>query len=169
MKSFKNYLTESKKSYKFRIKFAMPVSDETMDRIESHLLKYDVNSVTAPKKLMLQSTPYDFPTLKGYEIYIVEFVTDRPASAYQIQIELQNLLSISDGYMKVRAEHEPLEKEQQDAFSAKANETISLLADETYGEAEKINSEDYYGDKYNSKFVQELLALRKNKENENGW
>ena len=168
MKSFKNYLQESKQSYKYRIKFANPVSDEDMDRIEKHLLKYDVKTVSAPKKLMLQSTPYDFPTLKGYEVHVVEFTTERPASAYQIQEEIKNLTGSSDGYMKVRAEHEPLEHEQQDEFAAKANETITLLADEDYSEADKINSEDYYGDKYNTKFVQELLALRKNKEKDNG-
>jgi len=41
-----------------------------------------------------------------------------------------------------------------------------MLEDGDYSEAEKIKAEDYYGDKYNSKFVQELLSLRKDKEKE---
>ena len=168
MKSYKEYLKESKQSYKFRVKLAQELSDEQIDKIERHLGKYDVTSVSAPKKLMLQSTPYDFPTLRGYEIIVMEFETDRVASAYQIQVELSNLLGLGEGLMKVRSEHEPLEKQEQSAIETKGVDkgSESLLADGNYSEATKINGEDYYGDKYNTKFVQELLALRKTKEKE---
>jgi len=168
MKSYKEYLKESKQSYKFRVKLAQELSDEQIDKIERHLGKYDVTSVSAPKKLMLQSTPYDFPTLRGYEIIVMEFETDRVASAYQIQVELSNLLGLGEGLMKVRSEHEPLEKQEQSAIETKGVDkgSESLLADGNYSETTKINGEDYYGDKYNTKFVQELLALRKTKEKE---
>ena len=168
MKSYKEYLKESKQSYKFRVKLAQELSDEQIDKIERHLGKYDVKSVSAPKKLMLQSTPYDFPTLRGYEIIVMEFETDRVASAYQIQVELSNLLGLGEGLMKVRSEHEPLEKQEQSAMETKGVDkgSESLLADGDYSETTKINGEDYYGDKYNTKFVQELLALRKTKEKE---
>jgi hypothetical protein len=114
---------------------------------------------------MLQSAPYDFPQLRGYEIHVVEFTTARPVSAYQIGIELQNLLGLSDGFMKVRSEHEPLEKMEQDSLDGEEGRPV-LLGDDDYSEAEKIDGTDYYGDKYNTKFVQELLALRKTKEKE---
>tara|TARA_R110001592_G_scaffold326543_1_gene607367 strand:+ start:3388 stop:3900 length:513 start_codon:yes stop_codon:yes gene_type:complete len=168
MKSYKEYLKESKQSYKFRVKLAQELSDEQIDKIERHLGKYDVKSVSAPKKLMLQSTPYDFPTLRGYEIIVMEFETDRVASAYQIQVELSNLLGLGEGLMKVRSEHEPLEKQEQSAMETKGVDkgSESLLADGDYSETTKIDGEDYYGDKYNTKFVQELLALRKTKEKE---
>ena len=164
MKSFKKYLQESKQSYKFRMKSCCEITTEMMDKIEGHLGKYDVESVSAPKKLMLQSAPYDFPQHRGYEIHVVEITTGRPASAYQLGIELQNLLGLSDGIMKVRGEHEPLEKQEQASLDADDKETPVLLADGEYKEAEKIDGADYYGDKYNTKFVQELLALRKQKE-----
>ena len=165
MKSFKQYLQESKQSYKFRVKLAHEPSDEQMDKIERHLAKYDVESVSAPKKLMLQSAPYDFPQLRGYEIHVVEFTTARPVSAYQIGIELQNLLGLKDGLMKVRSEHEPLEQQEQASLESDGESHV-LLGDDDYSEAEKIDGTDYYGDKYNTKFVQELLALRKTKEKE---
>jgi hypothetical protein len=165
MKSFKQYLAESKQSYNYRIKLAKELSNEELDRIERHLVKYDVQKFSAPKKLMLQSTPYDFPQLRGYEIFVVEFTTNIPASAYQIQTEIQNLIGISDGFMKVRSDMEPLEKQEQ-AELAGADDAVSLLADENYSEAEDVNADDYYGDKYNTSFVQELLELRKDKEKE---
>jgi hypothetical protein len=163
MKTFKQYLQESKQTYNFRIKLAKELTDDELDRIERHLIKYDVQKFSAPKKLMLQSTPYDFPQLRGYEIYVVEFTTGLPASAYQIQTEIQNLIGISDGFMKVRSEHEPLEKQEQ-AMLGDEELQKSLLEDPDYSEAEKVNTEEFYGDKYNTKFVQELLKLRKDKE-----
>ena len=165
MKSFKQYLLESKQSYNYRIKLAQPLSDDDYSRIERHLLKYDVQKMSAPRKLPIQSTPYDFPQLRGYEIYVAEFTTNIPVSAYQIQTEIQNLIGISDGFMKVRSDMEPLEKQEQ-AELASQGEAESLLADENYSEAESVNADDYYGEKYNTKFVQELLALRKEKDKE---
>ena len=162
MKSFTEYLTESKNTYTFRIKLAKELSGDDLSRIENHLAKYDVQKVSSPTKLMLQSVPYDFPQLRGYEIFVIEFETNLPASAYQIQTEIQTLLGISDGFMKVRSDQEPLEKQEQ-ALSDDA-EVASLLADNTYSEAEKINPDDYFGDKYNTSFVQELLKLKKDQE-----
>ena len=154
MKTFKQYLTESKRDYTYRIKLINEIDNESVDRIERHLAKYEVKSVQAPKRLMLQSAPYDFPQARGHEVYVIEFTTQRPASAYQIQEELKSLLGLRDNVMKVRSDMEPLEQQEQG----------SMLEDGDYSEAEKIKGEDYYGDKYNSKFVQELLALRKTEE-----
>jgi len=162
MKSFTEYLTESKNTYTFRIKLAKELSGDDLSRIENHLAKYDVQKVSAPTKLMLQSVPYDFPQLRGYEIFVIEFETNLPASAYQIQTEIQTLLGISDGFMKVRSDQEPLEQAEQ-ALSDDA-EVASLLADSTYSEAESINPDDYFGDKYNTSLVQELLKLKKDQE-----
>lgn len=166
MKSFTQYLAESAKTYTFRIKVAKELSGDDLTRIENHLMKYDVTKVSAPKKMMLQSAPYDFPQLRGYEIYMIEFETNLPASAYQIQTEITNMIGIGDGFLKVRSDQEPLEKQEQQEMSEE--DAKSLLEDDTYSEAESVNPEDYYGDKYNTSFVKELLKLRKDKENDNG-
>ena len=65
--------------------------------------------------------------------------------------------------MKVRSDMEPLEQQEM-AETSPPKEQGSMLEDGDYSEAEKIKGEDQYGDKYNSKFVQELLALRKTEE-----
>ena len=49
MKDFKQYLTEAKQEYKFRVKMAMPLEDKTVDMIERVLGKYDVVDITKPK------------------------------------------------------------------------------------------------------------------------
>ena len=81
MKTFKQYLTESKRDYTYRIKLINEIDNESVDRIERHLAKYEVKTVQAPKRLMLQSAPYDFPQARGHEVHVIEFTTERPASA----------------------------------------------------------------------------------------
>lgn len=160
MKSFKTFLNESKKTWKFKIKTIHELTDDQCDRIDRHLMKYNSSGLSAVKKTMLQSSPIDFPTHKGYEVYIYNIETTLPVSGFQIKTEIQNMLGLSDGTFKVKGEHEidgPVEQK----------DVKSVLEDGEYSEAEKIDSEDFYGDKYNTKFVQELLKLRKNKEKDN--
>ena len=69
------------------------------------------------------------------------------------------MLGLSDTVFKVKGDHEvdPDENVEQ-------KDVESVLADSEYKDAEKVDSEDYYGDKFNTSFVQELLKLRKQKE-----
>ena len=161
MKTFSQYLTEGKKSWKFFIKTVQKLSDDQCDRIEKHLLKYDSTGLSAEKKTMLQAQPKDFPNHRGYEVFMYEFDTNLPVSAFQIKNEIQNMLGLSDGVFKVRGEHEV----DNDVEEEKNKE--SLFSDEKYSEAEKVNSDDFYGEKYNTSFVNELLKLRKDKEKDN--
>ena len=50
MKSLKNYLTEASQEFNFKIKLAKEISEEDLARIERHLVKYDITSMSAPKK-----------------------------------------------------------------------------------------------------------------------
>ena len=64
MKSFRSYLVESEQTYKFRIKMAEKCDDEKMDALETALQKYDMKSISKPKKTPIQEHPMDFQTLK---------------------------------------------------------------------------------------------------------
>jgi len=88
MKSFTQYLTETKNTWIFKIKTIHELSDKQSDRIEKHLMKYDSNGLGAAKKTILQSTPRYFPAFKGYEVYIYEFETSLPTTGSQVQKKL---------------------------------------------------------------------------------
>jgi len=161
MKSFTQYLTETKTTWIFKIKTIHELSDKQCDRIEKHLMKYDSNGLGAAKKTILQSTPRDFPSFKGYEVYIYEFETSLPTTGNQVQTEIGNMLGLAQGTLLIKGEHEI------DADEPVEESDKSILQDEEYSEAEEVNSEELYGDKYNTSFVQELLKLRKEKEQDN--
>ena len=54
MKTLLEYIQEQQKEYKFRLKFAVPVSSEMHDKLESALAKFEVKKVGKPKKTILQ-------------------------------------------------------------------------------------------------------------------
>ena len=48
MKSFRSYLTESEKTYSFRIKIAGDVDSNRVDALETALEKYELKSLSKP-------------------------------------------------------------------------------------------------------------------------
>ena len=161
MKSYTQYLNESKKTWKFKIKTVHDLDNTQCDRIEKHLNKYDSTGLGAVKKTMLQSIPKDFPTYRGYEVFTHEFEVNLPVSGYQIQTEISNMLGLGDGVLKVKGEHEP------DQDEVEQTDVKSMLEDGDYSEAESVKSEDYYGDEYNTNFIKELAKIKKDKEKGN--
>jgi|TARA_B110000459_G_C16619763_1_gene500924 hypothetical protein len=163
-KTFTTYLNESKKSWKFSIKTIHDLTNDQCDRIEKHLGKYDSKGLGAAKKTILQSAPRDFPNHKGYEVFIHEFECDRIASGWQVQNDIRNMLGLADGVLKVIGEHEP-----DDLIPPMSQRVESVLAQSEYSKDEKagLKAEDYYGDKYNSSFIKELMKVKKEKEKGN--
>ena len=94
MKTFKEYLTELRNPWKFKIKTVHELTDEQCDGIEKHLTKYDPTGLGAVKKTILQSAPRDFPNHKGYEVFTYAFETERVASGWRIQNDVRNMLGL---------------------------------------------------------------------------
>ena len=77
MKSLKQYLAESEKTYKFRLRSINEISDEHMDKIESHMKKYNMESMSAFKKTIMQSKPRGFGDVAN-EVYISDMELKLP-------------------------------------------------------------------------------------------
>jgi hypothetical protein len=63
MRSFTEVLTESKKTYEFKIGVAGPLPESFTDRLETCLRKYNISNITSGKKTPIQERPLDFPQL----------------------------------------------------------------------------------------------------------
>jgi|TARA_B110000908_G_C10240577_1_gene445845 hypothetical protein len=162
MKSYTQYLTENKKSWKFKVKTIHELTDEQCDRIEKHLGKYDSKGLGAARKTILQSAPRDFPQHRGYEVFTYDFETNLIASGWELANGIRNMLGLADGTLKIKGENEP-----DDNIEADGTEVKSILEDPDYDEANKVEAKDHYGDEYNTSFIKELLKLKKQKEKGN--
>jgi hypothetical protein len=161
MKSLKQYLAESEKTYEFRLRSLNEISDEHMDRIENHMKKYNMESMGAPKKTIMHK-PRGFAEVGAQEVYIYDFATKLPATPHALHEEIASICGCSMGSMIVHNMKEA--EELWEVEEESDEEATSVLADADYSEAEKINPEDHYGDKYNEKMVKDSLGAELYKE-----
>lgn len=164
MKSLQKYLTESAKTYEFRLKTAQELSDDQLDMLEKHLRKYDAFDVESPRRTILQRAPLDFYNLGATEVFIIDFKTRLPLSPAMLVNELVQKLGIGEGHIRVRNKLEPAE--QQDAESMESIEELSkkvdaMLLDDNYSEVKNPKADKFYGEKHKTKFIDELTKARK--------
>jgi len=158
MKNFKEYLSESKKQYPFKIKVAGEFSKDQEKTLESLLDRYAVTNFKKSTTTPVQELPLDFPQLKNCEVHIYEVTLDYPSTQFELTEYLATGLSVHKQNLVVRRPGEPLEEYQHQEGKKREG---ALLDDPDYKEAGSPKFEDYYGDKYNTGFVKELNDLLK--------
>lgn len=164
MKTFKNYLTESKKQYDFRIKIAGDITTEQETVLKQALDKYSVSGWKKSAKTPIQELPLDFPQVKNCEVNIYEVTLDYPTTQHELTEYISSNCGISKTHLAVRRPGEPSEEYQH----VEEKRQGALLDDPDYKEAGNPKFEDYYGDKYNSGFVKELNDILKLQRKERG-
>jgi hypothetical protein len=167
MKSFTEYLTESKKRYDFRIKIAGDMTSEQEDTMKRLLGRFtNENTLTGFKKSKtpIQAVPLDFPQVKNCEVNIYEVTLDFPTTQFELTEYLAAELGIGKQNLVVRRPGEPSEEYQMPVEKREG----ALLLDPDYKEAGSPQFEDYYGDKYNTGFVKELNDILKLQRKERG-
>ena len=156
MKSFRSYLVESEQTYKFRIKMAEKCDDETMDALETALQKYDMKSMSKPKKTPIQEHPMDFQTLQNAEVFIMDTELNYPVTAYQLYEYISQTVGIPASHLVIIDQDHPEEIAREEAVKDMDEEYVSKLDDSEYSDAEKTNPEDSFGDKYNENMLKSL-------------
>ena len=163
MKSLKQYLAESEKSYKFRLRSLKEISDEHMDRIESHMKKYNMESMSAFKKTIMQSKPRGFGDVGPNEVFISDIELKLPATPNALQEEIAGICGCSPSRIIVNNMNES-EELWNDEIKDEDEEPKSVLADAEYSDAEKVDHSEHYGNDFVDKFVKEQPKGELNKE-----
>lgn len=161
MKTFYQYLAESVKEYKYRVKTIVPLDDGALKRMETCLAKYDLVSFAKPKKTIVQNHPLDFKNVSQAEVVIVDFVLRMPVTSYALLQEIRKLLGINENQIVVRGENEPVELEAQKIIAdleAAKEDKPAMLDDATYSEYD-AEKEVAYGDEYNKKLLNYLAQI----------
>ena len=164
MKNFKEYLSESKRQYDFRVKVAGDFTTEQETKMKTLLDRFTVDKFKKVGKTPIQELPLDFPQVKNCEVSIYEVVLNYPTTSHELTELLANDLGIGRKHVVVRSPVEPSEEYQQPIEPREG----ALLNDPDYKEAGNPKFEDYYGDKYNSGFLKELNDILKFQRKERG-
>jgi hypothetical protein len=163
MSTFKDYLTESTKSYDYKIKVAGASKDIDKNALETALQKFDVAKMSAGKSTPIQTLPLDFPSLKNEQVTIFDVTTNYPESPRVMQEYLSDVLRIPATHIVVRKPGEPTEQYQADMETAKTSEYKSKLQDIEYSDHGKIKPEDFHSKEANMSLLKELLKDRESK------
>ena len=134
MSTFKDYLTESAKSYDYKIKVAGELEEGFANKLESALAKFEVAKMSAGKKTPIMTMPLDFPRLSNEQVTIFDVTTNYPASQRVMHEYLSDILRIPATHIVVRKPGEPTEQyqaEKDDApYEAKLNSPYEDSKDE---------------------------------------
>ena len=160
MSTFKDYLTESTKSYDYKIKIAGEPKDIDKNALETALQKFDLASMSAGKSTPIMTLPLDFPRLSNEQVTIFDVTTNYPESPRVMHEYLSDLLRIPMTHIVVKKPGEPSEQYQDEMQVAKKSEYATKLQDVEMKDAPKVNPDEHTGDKYNMGLLKELLKDR---------
>lgn len=154
MKSFAEFLTESKKTYQFRIKVAGELCDDAADKLEAGLEKFSLCSISKAKKTPIQLNPVDFPTLNAIEVNIMDAETDYPATPQEIAAVVMAACGCAEDHIKVTSADDPneAEKEEQAENAEAEKEDYEVQLTAPYPKSEKNLP---YGQKHIDKFLKD--------------
>lgn len=94
MKSFKEYLAESKRTFAFRVKVAdCDLDSDTLDKIERSLSEFRLANMTKPKSLPITHSN-EFHTLGPVGVKMFDINTDYPAIPPQVQSAIHRATGI---------------------------------------------------------------------------
>lgn len=137
MKSFKDYLTESKKVYEFKVKIAGDCPKDCAAQIKTALSQFHVESCSAGKRTPIQETHVDFPEHKNVNVTLFDVCTSYPATSFQVRDKIAETLKISHAVVKVKNIHEAAEDEINHKLSEKTGKSL-LQADYEASDNQKM-------------------------------
>lgn len=114
MKNFAQFLTESKKTYEFKIGVAGEIPEGFEDRLETSLNKFKLSSLTKGKRTPIQERPLDFPQLQNMEVTYFEATVEYPTTQQMMQEYVGHCCNIPQSHIIVRNPNEPQEVYQEE-------------------------------------------------------
>jgi hypothetical protein len=156
MKSLKQFIIESEQEYDFRIKVACECDSDMMDKLESALEKWELKSLSKPKRTPIQEHPMDFQTLKNTDVNIMDAKLSYPVTANELYEYISETVGIPANMLVVINKNHPEEIAREEALKEEGDEYVAKLEDAEYKDADNIKSEDHYGDKYNENMLKDL-------------
>lgn len=156
MKSFKQFLIESEQEYDFRIKVACECDSDMLDKMETALEKWELKSLSKPKRTPIQEHPMDFQTLSNTEVNIMDAKLSYPVSANEIYTYLSEVVGIPASHLVIINKNHPEEIAREEAIKEQGDEYVTKLEDAEYKDADSVKVEDHFGDKYNENMLKDL-------------
>jgi hypothetical protein len=150
MKSFKEYLTESKKTYEFKVKVAGDHVKDAPAQIKASLAEFHVCKVSAPRATPIQERQSEFPEHRNTQMTVYDVETDYPATSLQIRDRVAAGLGVTHNHIKVKSFAEEKEHEINHAYDERTGKAIVGT------DFEDEDNQHLVGEEYKMNFLKEL-------------
>jgi len=154
MKSYKDYLTESKKVYEFKVKLAGDY-EKAADKIKSALAPYKVEKCSAGKRLPIAETHSDFPNVKNTNVTIFDVSTAYPTTSQVVRAAVAEKCGCSQDMVRVRTPLEEAEIALNHANDEKSGQALLGKDYEDNKEGQKV-----VGEKHKLSLIKELSKMK---------
>ncbi|CAB4125838.1 hypothetical protein UFOVP181_400 [uncultured Caudovirales phage] len=163
MKSFKEYLLESKQTYDFKVKIAGECPEKCAEEIKAALSKYDVASISKGTRSPIQETHYDFPEEKNIEVTVYEVCLNYPVNSAEVRAAVADRLNKTESCIRVRNP-----EEEAECILNHANDEASGEALLEKPELEEVDGQSLVGNKHVMSLLKELNKDKKTLEQYKG-
>ena len=153
MKSFTEYLVETKQTFDYRIKIAGDVDKDTINELEKKLQQFDVVKMTDPKTTPVMKTLPDFPQFENDRCTHIDVTFNYPATSPQIE-QIAKLLNMDPNRMIIQ-QRDYADKLDQERKKYE-DQPESVLADTDFPDPDaeqKALSKDYSADPMDKEVV----------------
>jgi hypothetical protein len=161
MKSFREYLAESKKMYTFKVKVAGELPEGFVENLKKVLADKQASYVEKVNSTPIQSQPLDFPTLQNAEVTVFEVACEYPMNTQEMIERIKNL-NLPESNFIVRTGSDAGEQDKAIFDIDPSKEQEPLL--QTEGDKDqKIKHKDYFGSDFNKGFLKDLQKVSKDR------
>ena len=160
MKTFAEYLTESKKLYQFKIGIAGELPEDIEDNLETALKKFSVFNMTSGKRTPIAERPLDFPQLQNMEVTYYEADLQYPTTVQILQEYLGQMCRVPQSHIIVRNLNEPQERYQEESVDSDVPYESLLNTEDMGGES----AQESVGESRVMELLKELEKARSERE-----
>ena len=146
MKSFRRYLAESIRTYKYKIKVAGQPDSKWLDMFCYNLQKFDPVKITDPKTTPIQKDPYGFPGLENQAVTIIEVEFRYPAIEPMIK-QVARMLNYDENLVRMIQANYDESIEAEEEMYANQMKNSPVLSHEEMPDNGKLASKAY-GEQY---------------------
>tara|TARA_R110002167_G_scaffold16224_1_gene63795 strand:+ start:2136 stop:2786 length:651 start_codon:yes stop_codon:yes gene_type:complete len=154
MKSFAQYLVETRQTFDYRIKILGDVDAELINALEEKLQQFDVVTMTEPKKTPIQKVLPDFPEAENDSVTFMDVTFNYPATPPQIT-QMAELLGMNPNHMIIQTqEYVNSVEEERKGYEDQPNPVLGTEeGEQPENKASKEASEYYAADPYTRKVI----------------
>ncbi len=146
MKTFRQYLAESVRTYRYTIKIAGDMDSKFADLLKHNLGKFDPVKIEGPKSTPIQKDPYGFPDLENQSIHIFKCEFKYPATEPMIQQMVQLMGKNVNAVRLVTTDYDESVNHEVEQYRNEMDDSPILLQTEMSDDGKQAAKD--YGNQY---------------------